>query len=169
MGGGSHSVSSRKLAFRWWHYGSHQGGLSKPPHHCKSISPSFIKSTIRKFVIKEQRDLDGSFSGFAFFLPPKEDFFSYVYDKVSQSGKCAASMAAENCWRKKYWGSILWQTLDPLIFCTKCNFLPSIEDGNFPAATTRPLGPRLSAIFTFFLIKEEQQKAPKGRKDYRRG
>ena len=48
--------------------------LIRATHHCKSISPSFIKSIIRKFVIKEQRDPEALFLALHFFFLQRRTF-----------------------------------------------------------------------------------------------
>ena len=44
---------------------------------------------------------------------------------VPTAGKCAASMAAKNCLRRKYCKSVLSGSV--WIFCTKCNFLQVLD------------------------------------------
>ena len=69
---------------------------------------------------------------------------------VVAAGKCAGPIPAEN--RTSCGKSIRPQNAynwdDPYFLRSK--FSAAIEAAHFPAVTTRPLGPRLSAIFTAF-------------------
>jgi hypothetical protein len=46
----------------------------------EALSSDSIQSTLFFIFLKKTLGSGGSFSGFAFFLPPKEDFFSFDED-----------------------------------------------------------------------------------------
>ena len=52
--------------------------------------------------------------------------------------------------RKKYLRPQIINDTDEAYFLHEVQFSAAIEAAHFPAETTRPLGPRLSAIFAFF-------------------
>ena len=68
---------------------------------------------------------------------------------VVAAGKCAGPIPAENCAnaQKKMWVDIM-TGFGPAYFLHEVQFSAGIGPAHFPAETTRPLGPRLSAIFT---------------------
>ena len=55
---------------------------------------------------------------------------------------------------------------DPIYFLHEVQFSAGIGPAHIPAETTRPLGPRLSAIFTFFMnnsqIRNKSNRDPDG-------
>ena len=67
------------------------------------------------------------------------------------AGKCAASMAAKN-YEENIYSSISNNIWDRKDFPHEVRFSAGIGPALFPAETTRPLGPRLSAIFTILSI-----------------
>ena len=72
---------------------------------------------------------------------------------VSQSGKCAAPMAAENCTScRKYASTVslnIWDRMDLLRICAIfCRYWTC----SFSGRNNQAIGPRLSAIFTYFYI-----------------